>query len=75
MRRVTMGNVRLTSLDRDVWSKPDLNDMVCLDEPQTWAMHNMTHLYHKIFGKHLHVNEPCHRTVLLNLMLSYTSEV
>ena len=56
MRRETMGNIWFIGLDREIWSKPDHNDLVCLDEADTWATQYLFLLYHDIIGKRIHVS-------------------
>jgi hypothetical protein len=50
-----MGNVRLTGEDRKIWSDPSYRDLVCIDNTDTWLMHQTVLLYHELVGKRVHV--------------------
>jgi hypothetical protein len=62
MARTEMGNVYLTGEDSDIWSQPDLPDLVALDAEMpadplsTWASDTAIHWYHQIIGKHFKVS-------------------
>jgi hypothetical protein len=62
MEGTTRGNVYLTGLDRDIWSKDaDLDDMLTLEAPaaddfftsktSVWLIH----VYHNLIGRYIHV--------------------
>jgi hypothetical protein len=50
-----MGDVRLVGADKDIWSKPDYGDLVCVDESEAWTTRQLILLYHRYIGKHIHV--------------------
>ncbi len=51
-----MGNIWFTGLDKDIWSKPDYKDLICVDETDTWATQYLFLKYHDIIGKRIHVS-------------------
>jgi hypothetical protein len=62
MTRTEMGNVYLVSEDSDIWSHPDLPDLVALnarrseDPLTTWASDTVIHWYHRTIGKYFKVS-------------------
>ncbi|KAL9070527.1 MAG: hypothetical protein Q9161_004824 [Pseudevernia consocians] len=61
MIRPTMGNVYLLGRDSDIWSIPDISDLIALnsrhaDDPFTaWVANKAVHWWHRVAGKHLRV--------------------
>jgi len=78
MQRPSMGNVFLQGPDRYIWSQPNLDDMVTLKPPSpedsftSKPTQILTHYYHALLGKHIHVR-PC--TVLIVTLLAYGTDV
>jgi hypothetical protein len=62
MMRTEMGNVYLVGEDSDIWSHPDLPDLVALnarisgDPLSTWASNTVIHWYHQTIGKYFKVS-------------------
>lgn len=62
MTRTEMGNVYLVGEDSDIWSHPDLPDLVTLnarvseDPLSSWASNTVIHWYHKMIGKYFKVS-------------------
>ena len=61
MKRPSMGNVYLIGRDSDIWSKPDLSDLIALhprhlDNSLTkWLSDSMVHAYHRAVGRYFRV--------------------
>lgn len=61
MQGPSRGNVYLAGLDRDIWSRPNLDDMVNLKPPSpedgftSELTLTLVHYYNAILGKHIHV--------------------
>ena len=61
MIRPTMGNVYLLGRDSDIWSIPDISDLIALnsrhaDDPfMAWVANKAVHWWHRVAGKHLRV--------------------
>lgn len=62
MKRPSMGNVYLLGQDSDIWSNPDIPDLIALnarraDDPFTaWVTNKAVHWWHRIVGKYLRVS-------------------
>ena len=62
MIRPTMGNVYLLGRDSDIWSNPDISDLIALnsrhadDHFTAWVTNNAVHWWHRVAGKHLRVS-------------------
>ena len=61
MRRPTMGNVYLIGRDSDIWSEPDLSDLIALraghsdDLFTQWLSDTFVHTYHRVIGRFFRV--------------------
>jgi hypothetical protein len=61
MQRPSMGNVYLTGADRNIWSDPNIEDMVALkpaspdDNFTTDLTLTLVHRYHSLIGRRIHV--------------------
>ncbi len=62
MIRPTMGNFYLLGQDSDIWSNPNISDLIALnarhaDDPFTaWVTNKAVHWWHRVAGKYLRVS-------------------
>ncbi len=61
MERTSMGNIYLLGPDSDIWSNPDVSDLIALsarhsDDPfTTWVTDTVIHWWHRLIGKYFRV--------------------
>ena len=61
MRRPSMGNVYLIGRDSDIWSKPNLSDLIVLrarhsdDLLTRWLSDTFVQIYHRVVGRFFRV--------------------
>lgn len=61
MARPSMGNVYLIGRDSDIWSKPDMSDLIVLrarhsdDLLTRWLSDSLVHAYHRVVGRFFRV--------------------
>lgn len=72
MQDIRMGYVHLLGSDSDIWSKPDMNDLVALKAPSaddkftTWVSDTAIPTFHSVLGRCFRVcprSETVHKTV------------